>query len=73
MKMPKAPCLGCTDRYVGCHSLCDKYIKFNHECELVREERKRTAEQNQVQRDIEHRRIKMASEGRWFRRKEKNK
>lgn len=25
MDKPKVPCLGCTDRYLGCHTLCDKY------------------------------------------------
>lgn len=24
----KAPCRGCDDRTVGCHSQCDKYIQF---------------------------------------------
>ena len=26
--MDGAPCKNCKDRYVGCHSKCDKYIKF---------------------------------------------
>ncbi|MBO5389411.1 MAG: hypothetical protein J6A59_15010 [Lachnospiraceae bacterium] len=24
----KAPCKGCTDRYLGCHDKCDKYREF---------------------------------------------
>ena len=69
MKQPKAPCLNCEDRQVGCHIVCDKYIKFNHECEKFRAEKQRIAEENRIQNEIEHRRIKMASEGRMYRRK----
>lgn len=24
-------CKGCTERYIGCHSVCDKYKKFKEE------------------------------------------
>lgn len=71
MKQPEAPCLGCPDREVGCHGKCEKYQQFYEECEKIREERKKIAEQNQVQREIEHRRIKMAAEGRFYRRHER--
>ncbi len=27
----KSPCLGCKDRFIGCHSKCDKYIKYRNE------------------------------------------
>lgn len=69
MKHPKAPCLGCEDRFVGCHSLCDKYIKYNHECEIYREERYKAVQEALIQNDIEHSRIKRAAEGRMYRRK----
>jgi hypothetical protein len=69
MKQPKAPCLGCGDRFVGCHGLCDKYIKFNHECEIFRAEKLRISEENRIQNDIEHDRIVKAITGRMYRRR----
>lgn len=69
MKQPKAPCLNCEDRQVGCHIICDKYIKFNHECVIFRKEKKRISEEIRIQNEIEHRRIEMASKGRMYRRK----
>lgn len=39
-----APCKGCTDRFIGCHGKCDRYIDWraNKDVEnhLEREERK---------------------------------
>lgn len=32
--MPSNSCMGCTERYVGCHSKCEKYqnwLKIYHE------------------------------------------
>lgn len=51
--------------------VCDKYIKFDHECKIFRAEKLRIAEENRVQYDIAHRRIKMAAEGKMYRRKKK--
>lgn len=34
-----APCKNCTDRVVGCHSTCEKYLAFQKERELVREKK----------------------------------
>lgn len=28
---PQPPCLGCLDRYLGCHEKCDKYLKYKKE------------------------------------------
>mgnify|MGYP001725936187 CR=1 FL=1 len=28
-KVKNAPCFRCCDRYVGCHSTCNKYIEFS--------------------------------------------
>lgn len=69
MKQPKAPCLNCGDRCVGCHIVCDKYIKYQHECEIFRAEKLRIAEENRIQNEIEHSRIKRAAEGRMYRRR----
>jgi hypothetical protein len=34
-----APCKDCPDRYVGCHSKCEKYIAFNKERQEFLEKR----------------------------------
>lgn len=26
--IPKAPCKGCSDRKIGCHSMCERYLAF---------------------------------------------
>ena len=36
--MDKAPCKDCTSRSVGCHSVCEKYLKFKREHDREREE-----------------------------------
>lgn len=35
----KSPCLGCTERAVGCHSKCDRYIAYDEENKARREEK----------------------------------
>ncbi len=69
MKQPEAPCLGCEERYIGCHSVCEKYQEFTHLLELWREEKHRTYEENRILNDIEHSRIKRAATGRMRRRR----
>ncbi len=69
MRQPKAPCLNCEIRHLGCHITCEKYQEFDRLNNLFRQEKIRIAEENRVQNDIEHRRIKMASEGRMYRKK----
>ena len=32
---PKAPCLNCSDRRLGCHSKCDKYIWFRERLDIL--------------------------------------
>lgn len=32
-----APCLNCENRKLGCHSSCEKYIKFDTERKKIRE------------------------------------
>jgi hypothetical protein len=29
LKIKNAPCFNCGDRFVGCHSKCDKYKEFS--------------------------------------------
>lgn len=33
--MNKSPCLKCPDRYVGCHSKCERYIAFRTEQDRI--------------------------------------
>lgn len=63
MKRPKAPCKDCDSRFVGCHIVCDKYLRFTHDMELFREEKYR------IQNEIESRRKKMAATGQMYRKK----
>ena len=39
--MEKAPCLGCKDRQLGCHSKCGKYQRFVELNEKVKKERQK--------------------------------
>lgn len=29
--IPKAPCLNCPNRYIGCHDVCEKYLVYRKE------------------------------------------
>lgn len=69
MKQPTSPCFGCPDRVVGCHTVCEKYIAYDNECKVLRDERLKVAEHNYTMKAIEKRRIKMASEGRFYKAK----
>jgi len=72
MRQPEAPCLGCTaetGRSATCHTTCEKYILFSDLVKEWREEKRKAVEEYQAQYDIEHRRIKMASEGKMYRRR----
>lgn len=37
--MSGGPCFQCTDRELGCHATCQRYIEFAEECERVRKVR----------------------------------
>lgn len=37
--MCHAPCKGCTERYAGCHSECEKYAKYAEKVKKAREKR----------------------------------
>ena len=36
-----APCRGCTEREIGCHGKCEKYIQWQADLELVKAPYKR--------------------------------
>ena len=44
MSKPQSPCYKCSDRNLGCHATCDKYIKFRKDCD----------EYNQMIKDIKY-------------------
>lgn len=35
----KPPCKDCAKREIGCHAVCESYIKFNQQQEQIRHER----------------------------------
>lgn len=39
VKKNNAPCFGCVDRRVGCHSGCEKYSKYTQTINSQKEER----------------------------------
>lgn len=71
MKRPVAPCKDCQDRFLGCHTLCDKYIKFTHAMKLFRDEAYRNREENRVLNEIETRRVMIALKGGFHKRRKK--
>ena len=75
MRQPESPCLGCPDRCPepNCHMTCKKYIAFRKECDVLMQARAKTAREYDDQRYIEQRRIKMASEGKFYKQRYYNK
>lgn len=63
MKNTTYPCKGCTDRYVGCHSECKKYI------EVKKRDMERMATQNRDKKiddtiyDLKYNRVKSLKHG----------
>lgn len=53
-------CKECTDRHIGCHSTCDKYIEWSKENERIRDKIRIEKQQSNVRstkqsaRRIEH-------------------
>lgn len=31
MRRPESPCVGCTERVLGCHVCCERYIAFQQQ------------------------------------------
>ena len=48
----QAPCKDCENRFVGCHSQCEKYQEYNKQQIRVRQERLDKAEQDQYVKQI---------------------
>lgn len=48
----KSPCLGCSNRKVGCHASCDAYLTFESKNKALRDKRsiQTMAEDNPVKR-----------------------
>ena len=47
--MNLSPCCDCTDRFVGCHSICEKYKKYDEDNQARRDAYYKAREEN---RDI---------------------
>ena len=39
--MPSTPCKGCQERFVGCHSTCEKYAQMRKEIDELNEKRRK--------------------------------
>lgn len=39
-----APCKGCKDRVLGCHSDCERYLEFSRENERIKEQRRKDSD-----------------------------
>lgn len=53
-----APCKDCPDRYLGCHSECERYADFCRELERIRAARKEGSELNAYQSEAYRRLLK---------------
>jgi hypothetical protein len=42
--MDKAPCKGCEERYVGCHSKCRKYIDYKTNLDMINKSKRMASE-----------------------------
>lgn len=77
MRTLNSPCVDpitkedCPDRCAepNCHMTCEKYIAFDKECQAIRQERIRISDENYDQKCIKERRIKMFTEGKFYRSK----
>ena len=52
-----APCRGCEDRVVGCHSTCPRYKEFKDGVEQLRQQRCEFLKWNDVLTDIHRKRV----------------
>lgn len=48
MGKPNSPCKICNDRYIGCHSKCDKYNKYKNNLEKINKQQKEDIFNNSV-------------------------
>lgn len=42
------PCKNCTERHIGCHSTCAKYLEKKKEADAILEAKKKTAAEQQA-------------------------
>ena len=54
----QAPCKGCADRQLHCHSSCEKYIAFEKESKDLRQKRLKAMESKWAAAEGEARRFK---------------
>lgn len=47
----QAPCMNCTERYMGCHSKCERYTEYSLLVNMERQERRGVAAKNGVHYD----------------------
>ena len=52
-----APCKGCVDRFVGCHSGCERYAAFKEQNDKERNIRTEYIKQNDMLADIRRKRV----------------
>ena len=53
MRMPIAPCKGCEDRAMKCHSSCVRYSEWQEKCRQIRVETRRARYEKQRVEDYE--------------------
>lgn len=53
-----APCKDCPDRFVGCHSGCERYASFKAQNDKGRDLRTEFLKQSDVLMDIRRKRVK---------------
>ena len=52
--MSGGPCFQCTERELGCHATCQRYIEFTEECERVRKVRQDNMKNTYRGNDMTH-------------------
>lgn len=55
--MGKAPCLGCSDRCIGCHSSCTKYIEWKRDIDKENETIRKNRVEYRILTDMEEYRL----------------
>lgn len=56
--MRKAPCMGCTDRTLGCHGSCWRYIDWTEERAEAKKKQREEQKLNQALCEVKERTIK---------------
>lgn len=74
MRRPESPCLNCTTETgrcaePNCHMTCEKFLEFDMQNKRLRNEKIKTARENEDQYRIEARRKMLVATGRMYRRR----